>query len=176
MQYVFHEQFYAAGRDSIFTDVAGKIVLNIAAAREARDSGGITIFRGGIKIPSAEDVLVIRDTQGQDVAGIYRRLFRVGPTYEVTISGYDAATVSSRLLSRNACSVNLIGGSGVDLSGSVRDHDYTMLRGRLEVASVAHVAAPKAGFTIDIHGEENHVLLLAVVLALDLAMGPREES
>lgn len=151
--YVIREKVFGFGQDSDITDEHGRTVLRVDGKA----------FR---------DRLVLRDLDGREVAGVKRKLVALRPTYEIEIGGQDAATVRKKLFTPfvDRYTVDIPGPDDLELVGDLFDHDYTVRRGGTVVATVS-----KAFFTmrdtyaVDIAGGEDELLVLASVLALDLA-------
>ena len=151
--YVIREKLFGIGQDSDITDENGRPVLRVDGKA----------FR---------DRLVLRDLDGREVAGVKRKLVALRPTYEIEIDGRDAATVRKKLFTPfvDRYTVDIPGPDDLELVGDLFDHDYTVRRGGTVVATVS-----KAFFTmrdtyaVDVAGGEDELLILASVLALDLA-------
>jgi uncharacterized protein YxjI len=151
--YVIREKLFGFGQDSDITDEHGRPVLRVDGKA----------FR---------DRLVLRDLDGREVAGVKRKLVALRPTYEIEIDGRDAATVRKKMFTPfvDRYTVDIPGPDDLELVGDLFDHDYTVRRGGAVVATVS-----KAFFTmrdtyaVDIAGGEDELLILASVLALDLA-------
>lgn len=151
--YVIREKLFGFGQDSDITDEHGTPVLKVDGKA----------FR---------DRLVLRDPGGREVARVKRKIVALRPTYEIEIDGQDAATVRKKLFTPfvDRYTVDIPGPDDLELVGDLFDHDYTVRRGGTVVATVS-----KAFFTmrdtyaVDIAGGEDELLILASVLALDLA-------
>lgn len=151
--YVIREKFFGIGQDSDITDENGRPVLRVDGKA----------FR---------DRLVLRDLDGREVAGVKRKLVALRPTYAIEVDGHDAATVRKKLFTPfvDRYTVDIPGPDDLELVGDLFGHDFTVRRGGEVVATVS-----KAFFTmrdtyaVDIAAGEDEVLILAAVLALDLA-------
>jgi uncharacterized protein YxjI len=154
--YLIRERFFRLGEDSEITDESGHPVLHVDG-----------------KVLSLRDRLVIRDPAGREVAGVHRHLVALRPTYEVTIGGEKAAEVRKHLFTpfREKFTIDVPGPDDLEMQGNLLDHEFTVRRGRDTVATVS-----KRWFTIrdtyavDVAEGEDHLLILASVLALDLAL------
>jgi uncharacterized protein YxjI len=154
--YLIRERFFRLGDDSEITDESGRPVLHVDG-----------------KVLSLRNRLVIRDPAGREVAEVHRHLVALRPTYEVTIGGEKAAEVRSRFFTpfREKFTIDVPGPDDLELKGNLFDHEFTVRRGGDTVATVS-----KRWFTIrdtyavDVAEGENHLLILASVLALDLAL------
>ncbi len=162
MRYRIRERFFGLGEDSDITDEWGQPVLHVDG-----------------KVLSLRDELIIRDLNGQEVARVHRKLIALRPTYEISVGGQEAAEVRRRLLSpfRDRFDVDIPGPDDLDITGSLLDHEFTIRRGDQTVATVS-----KQWFTmrdtygVDIAPGEDDVLILATVLALDLAEDREREQ
>lgn len=158
--YVIRERFFGFGQDSDITDEHGRPVLHVdgKALRER---------------------LVLRDLDGREVAEVRRRLVSMRPTYEVSIGGEEAARIRKRLFTPfvDRYTVDIPGPDDLELVGDLFEHDYTVRRGGQVVATVS-----KAYFTmrdtyaVDIAPGQDDLLILASVLALDLAEDREREQ
>ena len=153
--YVIREKFFGFGQDSDITDEHGRPVLRVDG-----------------KALSLRERLVLRDLDGQEVAEVRRKMVSMRPAYEIEIGGEEAARIRKKLFTPfvDRYTVDIPGPDDLELVGDLFDHDYTVRRGGAVVATVS-----KAYFTmrdtyaVDIASGENELLILAAVLALDLA-------
>lgn len=153
--YVIREKFFGFGQDSDITDEHGRPVLRVDG-----------------KALSLRERLVLRDLDGREVAEVRRKMVSMRPTYEIEIGGQEAARVRKKLFTPfvDRYTVDIPGPDDLELVGDLFDHDYTVRRGGQVVATVS-----KAFFTmrdtyaVDIAAGEDELLILAAVLALDLA-------
>ena len=155
MRYVIKERLFRLGEDSYIMDESGQRVLQVDG-----------------KILTLRDRLILRDLSGQEVASVHRRLIALRPTYEININGREAATVKKHFFTpfRDKFTIDVPGPHDLEMTGSLLDHDFTITRGNKTVATIS-----KAWFSfrdtygVDIADDEDQVLILASVLALDLA-------
>lgn len=153
--YLIREKFFGLGQDSEITDEHGRTVLRVDG-----------------KALSLRERLVLLDPDGREVAEVRRRLVSMRPTYEISIGGEEAARVRKKLFTPfvDRYTVDIPGPDDLELVGDLFEHEYTVRRGRDVVATIS-----KAFFTmrdtyaVDIAAGEDTVLILASVLALDLA-------
>ena len=158
--YVIRERLFGFGQDSDITDEHGRAVLRVDGKA----------FR---------DRLVLRDLSGREVAGVRRKLVALRPTYEIEVGGEDAATLRKKLFTPfvDRYTVDIPGPDDLELVGDLFDHDFTVRRGGTVVATVS-----KAFFSIrDTYGVniapgQNELLILAGVLALDLALSRKDND
>ena len=155
MRYVIRERFFRLGEDSDITDESGRPVLRVDG-----------------KVFSLHDTLIVRDPAGAEVARVQRKLLALRPTYEITAAGRQLAEVRKHLFTPfvDRFAIDVPGPDDMELDGSLLDHEFTIRRGHRVVARVS-----KQWFTlrdtygVDIAEGEDWLLLLACVLALDLA-------
>ena len=153
--YLIRERLYESGDDSDITDEHGRPVLHVDG-----------------KVLSLRDRLVLRDPSGREVAQVQRKLASMRPTYEISVGGEQLAKVRKQLFTPfvDRYVIDIPGPDDLELVGDLFDHEYTVRRGGQVVATVS-----KAFFTmrdtyaVDIADGQDHVLILASVLALDLA-------
>ena len=162
MRYVIREKFFHLGEDSEITDESGR-----------------TVFQVDGKVLTLRDRLVIRDTAGNEVAGVQRRLIALRPTYEIEIGGERAAQVRKHFFTpfRDRYTIDIPGPDDLEMSGNLFDHEFTIKQGGAVVPT-----ASKRWFSIrDTYGVEiadgiDPTLILASVLALDLAQDREHQA
>jgi uncharacterized protein YxjI len=153
--YVIKERFFDVGDDFDITDDSGQVVLHVDG-----------------KVLSLRDKLVIEDPHGAEVASVHRQLVALRPTYQIEIGGEKAAEVRKKLFTpfREKFTVDLPGDDDLTMTGDLFDHEYTIERDGREVASVSkRWLSIRDSYAVRVADAENHVLILAAVLALELA-------
>ncbi len=155
MRYVIREKFFHITEDSTITDDAGRAVFQVNG-----------------KLFSIHDRLSIRDLTGNEVAAVNRRLIALTPTYEITRGDQELAEVRKKIFSPfiDRYTVDVPGPDDLEITGSLFEHEYTMRRGGQVVATVSKQwMTLTETYGIDIAPGQDDVLILATVLALDLA-------
>lgn len=155
MRYLIRERFFHLGEDSTIMNEAGQPILEVDG-----------------KVLSLRNRLIIRDMVGNEVASVQRRLIALRPTYEISRAGQELATVRKHLISPfvDRFTIDVPGPDDLHITGSLFEHEYTITRAGQVVATVS-----KRWFTltntygVDIAPYQDDVLILASVLALDLA-------
>lgn len=153
--YVIRERFFGFGQDSDITDEHGRPVLRVDG-----------------KALSLRERLVLRDLDGREVAEVRRKMVAMRPTYEIEIGGREAARVRKKLFTPfvDRYTVDIPGPDDLELVGDLFDHDYTVRRGGAAVATVSKALfTMRDTYAVDIAAGEDELLILAAVLALDLA-------
>jgi uncharacterized protein YxjI len=154
--YAIRERFFDLGDDFDITDDQGRKVFHVDG-----------------KVLSVRNRLVIEDAAGREVASVHRHLVAIRPTYEVTIGGEKAAEVRKALFTpfREKFTIDVPGPDDLTMKGDLFDHEFTVERGGREVASVSKKwFSIRDTYGVEIADGENHVLILASVLALELAL------
>ena len=160
--YVIRERLFAIGQDSDITDEHGRPVLRVDG-----------------KALSMRDRLVLRDPDGRDVAEVRRKLVAMRPTYEVSIGGEEAARIRKKLFTPfvDRYTVDIPGPDDLELVGDLFEHEYTVRRGHEVVATVSKsYFTLRDTYAVDIAPGQNDLLILASVLALDLAEDREREE
>lgn len=155
MRYTIREQFFRLGDDSEIQDEAGNVAYQVDG-----------------KILTLRDRLVIRDPAGNDVAAVQRKLIALRPTYEISIGGHDAASVRKHFFTpfRDRFTIDIPGPDDLELEGNLLDHEFTIRRDGQTVATASkRWLTLRDSYGVEIAPGENDLLLLATVLALDLA-------
>ena len=155
MRYVIRERFFRLGEDSDITDEQGQPVYHVDG-----------------KVLTLHDTLIVRDLAGTEVARVQRQLVALRPTYHITRQGQEVAEVRKKLLSPfvDRFTVDIPGPDDLSMAGDLFEHEYTFTRGDQVVATVSkRWLSLTDTYGVDIAPGEDDVLILASVLALDLA-------
>ena len=155
MRYMIRERFFRIGEDSDITDESGQHVLQVDG-----------------KVLSLRNLLILRDPAGNEVARVQRKLIALRPTYEITAGGQELAEVRKHFFTPfgDRFTIDIPGPEDLEMAGNLLDHEFTIRRGGDTVATVS-----KQWFTlrdtygVDIASGDDDLLILASVLALDLA-------
>jgi uncharacterized protein YxjI len=153
--YVIREKLFRLGEDSDIFDESGRLVLHVDG-----------------KVMSLHDRLILRDPQGREVAQVSRKLVSLRPTYQISIGGEPAAQIRKRLFTPfvDRFTVDIPGPDDLEMSGDLFDHEFTIRRGEQIVATVSKQwLSLRDTYAVQIAPGENDLLVLASVLALDLA-------
>lgn len=155
MRYVIREKFFRFGDDSDITDESGR-----------------PIYRVDGKVLTLRDRLVLRDPAGTEVAQVERKLIALRPTYEIEIEGREAAEVRKHFFTPfgDRFTIDLPGPDDLELDGSLLDHEFTIRQGDRTVATASkRWLTLRDTYGVEVTPGQDDLLLLAVVLALDLA-------
>ncbi len=153
--YLIRERFLRFGEDFDITDDSGRTVLHVDG-----------------KVFSLHDRLVIRDSAGQEVAQVHRRMIALRPTYQISVGGEKVAEVRKHFFTpfRDRFTIDIPGPDDLEMSGNLLDREFTVRRGGQTVATVSkRWFSMRDTYAVDIAEGEDHLLILASVLALDLA-------
>src|SRR4051794_4023753 len=155
VRYVITERFFRLGEDSDIMDESGHPVFHVDG-----------------KVLTLHDRLVIQDQTGREVASVHRKLIALRPTYQISIGGHDAAQVRKHFFTpfRDRFTIDVPGPDDLEMTGSLLDHDFTIRRGNRTVATVSKAwLTIRETYGVEIADGEDDLLILASVLALDLA-------
>src|SRR5215467_9636780 len=148
--YVIRERLLHLGEDSDITDEAGQPVLQVDG-----------------KVLSLHNRLILRDPAGREAGQVHRKLTARRPTYQITIDGKDVAEVRRRLLAPFGERFTI----DVHGTGDLLSHEFTIERDGQSVATVSERwLSMTASYAVEVAPGEDDVLILASVLALDLAI------
>lgn len=153
--YLIRERFFSLGEDFDITDQDGRRVLHV--------DGKVLSLRGR---------LVIEDLAGKPVAEVTRRLVALRPTYEISVGGQHAAHVRKHMFTpfRDKFTIDIPGPDDLEMSGNLLDHEFTISQGGQTVATVSkRWFSLHDTYAVDVAPGQDDVLILAAVLALDLA-------
>jgi uncharacterized protein YxjI len=154
--YVIRERFFSIGDDFDIVDDHGDKVFHVDG-----------------KVFSVRNKLVIEDPSGAEVASVHRHLVSLRPTYEVRIGGEKAAEVRKKLFTpfREKFTIDVPGPDDLEMKGDLIDHEYTIDRGGREVAAVSkRWLTIRDTYAVQIAADQEPLLILGSVLALDLAL------
>jgi uncharacterized protein YxjI len=160
--YLIRERFFRLGEDSDITDEQGQPVLHVDG-----------------KVLSLHDRLVIRDPAGRQVAEVHRKLAALRPTYRITVGDQDAAEVRKHLFTPfgDRFTIDVPGPDDLEMRGNLFDHEFTIRRGDRTVATVSkRWFSMRDTYAVDVAPGEDDLLVLASVLALDLAEDREREQ
>ena len=153
--YLIRERLFRLGEDSDITDEHGRPVLHVDG-----------------KVLSLRNRLVLRDPEGREVAQVRRKLVAMRPTYQILVGGEQAAEVRKHLFTpfRDRFTIDLPGPDDLEMTGDLLDHEFTIRRGGQTVATVSkRWFSMRDTYAVDVAPGQDDLLILASVLALDLA-------
>ena len=154
--YVIRERLFRLGEDSDITDGAGQPVLHVDG-----------------KVLSLHNRLILRDPAGREVGQVHRKLAALRPTYEITIDGTDIAEVRKHLLTPfgERFTIDVHGAGGMEIKGDLLSHEFTIDRDGQTIATISkRWLTVTASYAVEVAPGEDDLLILASVLALDLAV------
>ena len=154
--YVVRERMFRLGEDSDITDEAGQPVLHVDG-----------------KVLSLHNRLVLEDLSGREVGQVHRKLAALRPTYEITIGGKDVAEVRKHLFTPfgDRFTIDVPGAGDMEINGDLLDHEFTIERDGRTVATISkRWLSVTTSYAVDVAPGEDDVVILASVLALDLAI------
>ena len=153
--YLIRERFFRLGEDSDITDEHGRPVLQVDG-----------------KVLSLRNRLVLRDPQGREVAQVQRKLVALRPTYQVSVAGHQAAEVRKHFFTPfgDRFTIDVPGPDDLEMEGDLFDHEFIIRRGDQTVATVSkRWFSMRDTYAVDVAVGQDDLLVLASVLALDLA-------
>src|SRR5262249_4449463 len=154
--YVIRERLFRLGEDSDITDEAGQPVLHVDG-----------------KVLSLHNRLILRDPAGRETGQVHRKLAALRPAYQITLDGKNVAEVRRHLFTPfgERFTIDLPGAGDMELNGDLLDHEFTIDRDGQTVATISkRWLSMTASYAVDVAPGGDDVLILASVLALDLAM------
>ena len=131
------------------------------------------------KALSLRDGLVLRDPHGREVAQVQRKLVALRPTYHISIGGEEAGQLRKAFFTpfRDRFTIDIPGPEDLEVTGNLLDHDFPVGRGGDTVATVSkRWLSLRDTYGVEIVPGENDLLVLAAVLALDLAEDREERE
>jgi uncharacterized protein YxjI len=144
---------------------------------DIKDEDGRLVYHVDGKVLSLRDRLVIEDPDGTEVASVHRQLVALRRTYTISVGGEKVAEVHKKLFTpfRDKYTIDIPGPHDLEMRGDLLDHEYTVERDGREVAQVSkRWFSIRDTYAVDIVEGEDHLLILAGVLALELAQSSGE--
>jgi uncharacterized protein YxjI len=160
--YLIREKLFDLGDDFDITDESGRKVFHVDG-----------------KVLSLRDRLVIEDAAGREVASVHRQLVALRRTYTISIGGDKAAEVRKKLFTplRDKYTIDIPGPHDLEMRGDLFGHEFTVERDGQEVATVSkRWFSLRDTYAINIVEGEDDLLILAGVLAVDLAQSRAEKE
>jgi len=161
MRYVIREKFFRLGEDFDITDEYGQPVFHVDG-----------------KVLTLHHTLVMKDLAGNEVATVRKHLVSLRPTYAITRHGQEVAEVRKKLISPfvDRFTIDIPGPDDLHVTGSLFEHNFTIERSGRVVATVSkRWISLTDTYGVDIAPGEDDALILASVLALDLAENEARE-
>ena len=160
--YVIRERFFSIGDDF-----------------DVLDEHGTKLFHVDGKVFSVRNKVVIEDLHGAELASVHRHLVALRPTYEIRIGGEKAAEVRKKPFTpfREKFTIDVPGPDDLEMKGDLLDHEYTVEQGGREVAAVSkRWLTIRDTYAVQVAADQDPLLIIASVLALDLAMDREEKK
>mgnify|MGYP003288529471 CR=1 FL=1 len=160
--YLIRERVFRLGDDFDITDEQGRPVLHVDG-----------------KVFSLHNRLFLRSPDGREVAQVKRKLVAMRPTYQISIAGQEAAEVRKRFFTPfgDRFTIDVPGPDDLEMTGDLLDHEFTVRRGGQTVATVSkRWLSMRDTYAVDVAAGQDDLLILASVLALDLADDQEREQ
>jgi len=133
---------------------------------------GQKVFKVDGKVLRIRETLHFEDMDGNMLAQIQAKLLTIRDTMEIEdAKGKTLAKVKKALITplRNRWTVKVPGGDDLKVQGNIIDHAYEMHAGRRKVAEVSkRWFSVRDSYGVEIAPDQNEVLILAIVVALDM--------
>jgi len=154
--YRIRERMFRLGEDSDITDEAGQPVLHVDG-----------------KVLSLHNRLILRDPAGRETGQVHRKLAALRPAYQITLDGKNVAEVRKHLFTPfgERFTIDVHADGDMQISGDLLSHEFTIKRDGQTVATISkRWLSMTASYAVEVAPGEDDVLILASVLALDLAI------
>jgi uncharacterized protein YxjI len=158
--YVIRERFFSIGDDF-----------------DVLDEHGNKVFHVDGKVLSVRNKVVIEDLDGNELASVHRHLVALHTTYEIRIGGEKAAEVRKKMFTpfREKFTIDVPGPDDLTMQGNLVDHEYLIERDGREIAAVSkRWLTVRDTYAVQITAGEDPLLIIASVLALDLALAHKD--
>jgi uncharacterized protein YxjI len=135
------------------------------------NKNGQRVFRVDGKVLRIKKTYVFLDMDGKPLCRIKERLLTIKDTMEIEdADGKELAVVRKALISplRDRWTVKVRNGPDFDVQGNILDHEYTIKRGRDNIAKVSKKwFRLNDTYGVEIAAGQNDILILAVAVAMD---------
>src|SRR5215831_17296144 len=126
-------------------------IFRLGEDSDITDEAGQRVLHVDGKVLSLGGRLILRDPAGRETGQVHRKLAALRPTYEITLDVYGA--------------------DDMEIKGDLVSHEFTIDRDDHTVAAISkRWLTATASYAVDIAPGESDLLILASVLALDLAI------
>lgn len=136
-----------------------------------QDESGNDKFKVVSKIPSFVHKVKIYDLEGNELAFICQKFFKIPPRFFIYMNDELCATVDSKFkLVKSEFSISSKTGN-YSLKGSLTEHEYVVSNGQNDVAKVSKKwISLHDTYDVDISDSENPIFILALVIIVDLVL------
>jgi uncharacterized protein YxjI len=133
---------------------------------------GQRAFKVDGKALRVRDTLIFRGLDGAELAKIQERKVRVRETMEVEgPNGETLATIHKAMISplRDRYTVDVQGGSDLEVQGNIVDHEYSIEDGGHKVAEVSkRWFRVRDTYGVEVAPGQNAIVILAVTVGIDM--------
>ncbi|MFQ5463431.1 MAG: LURP-one-related/scramblase family protein [Phycisphaerae bacterium] len=154
MRYMLKQKMFSLGQDFTILDASGDRAFVVDGKA----------FSFGQKFS-------FQDAHGHELLFVRQRHFAWRPTYLIFREGKRIAVVTRKPFTffRSIFFVNLVGAGRIVVEGAMWEHEYAFKRKRATIATVSRKWFSWADtYGVEISDDEDHPLLLAVAVILDL--------
>ena len=144
-------------------------VLSLKAKFSILDGSGADKYYIEGKMISLGKKLTIFDTAGNELAHVNQKLASLMPKFNVEIDGKEVASIKKKMGLKPKY---IVEGPGWEVQGDFLSHDYRVVDGSGNTVVDIDKKYMSWGdtFELNIPNEDNEVLALAIVLAIDAVM------
>jgi uncharacterized protein YxjI len=131
---------------------------------------GERIFKVDDKVLRARDTVVIKDAHGKELLKLQKRLLRARDTMAIERGGDKVATVKKAMITpvRDRFTVDVEGGSDLEVEGNILDHEYQITRDGIPVANISkRWFRVRDSYGVAVAPGQNDALVLAVTVCID---------
>ena len=133
---------------------------------------GKKTFKVDGKVLRIRKTLVFEDAQGKKLAQIQERLLTIRDTMVIDdADGKEIAVIKKALISplRDRWAVKVKDGEDLDVQGNIFDFEYSIKQGKVKVAEISKKWFRLTDtYGVEIDAGQNHILILAVAVAVDM--------
>ncbi len=154
MRYIVKEKIFHITEDSVISDEAGNPHFNVNGS----------FF-------SIHNRLEMKDTSGNTVAAIYRKLLAIGATYEIELPGRPVIELHKQLFTffGDRFTVTVPGAQNVEITGNFTEHEFLFSRSGATIAQISKQwFSLHETYGVDVQNDADAPFVLACSLAIDM--------
>lgn len=162
MRFTIKEKFFSLGQSFAIRDEKGQVAYKVEG-----------------RLLSLADKLTVRDSSGAEVARIEQKLLSLVKAYRVLQDGKAIATIKKRpfTILRDRFVIDVPGPDDLIVTGQILDHNYTVTRGKVTVATVSKKWVSLTDtYGVEVTEGEDPLLPLAACIVVDLVIHERSSA
>jgi uncharacterized protein YxjI len=152
VKYLVQEKFFRLGQDNDILTEAGQPVLRVDG-----------------KALSLNNLMIVNDLSGNEVARVSRKIIALLSTYEIALAGGVTAEAHHQFSPLHPkWTISIPGGADLEMTGNLANHDFTIAQNGQTIATISKAWMSMSDtYGVDITEGQNDLLILCIVLSLE---------